>query len=80
MGFMPENPEQMLQRVRPRDPGDTPRDAPNETAPTPAPAPAPARRTDAPASTPPAGSPSDRAGLQRVIDSGQARPQPVPVR
>ncbi len=74
MSFMPENPEQMLQRMRPRDPADTPRDAPAD----PAPAPAPPRRTEAPA--PPASTastPADRAALQRVIDSGQARPQPI---
>jgi membrane protein required for colicin V production len=69
MSLLPEDPEKALRQLRPRD-GETPRDAPAATPP----APVPPRRSEAPAPTPTAGSPQDRAALQRMIDGGQ-RPQ-----
>ncbi len=67
MAFLPDNPEETLRKIRGKTPdGEAPRE--------PTPEPAPPKRSEAPAPVPATASPQDRAGLQRLLDSGQ-RPQ-----
>jgi membrane protein required for colicin V production len=65
LNLLPEDPEKALRQLRtPRD-GEAPREPPPAQ-------PAPPRRSEAPAPAPAAaGSPQDRAALQRIIDNGQ---------
>jgi membrane protein required for colicin V production len=62
-GFLPDNPEEALKRLKVRPPeGEAPKE----------PAPEPQKRTEGPTPAPTAAvaSPSDRASLQRLIDTG----------